>query len=98
MNELFDLDGLAARLRTYGSLAGWRPEAAVLLTEILHRGEISRGDATSITGLGERTARTLLGQLLKDGVLGSATEKGAVYLRFPVEKRDVLFPRLFATS
>ena len=98
MGELFDLDGLADRLRTYGNLAGWRPQAAVLLIEILHRGEISRGDATLITGLGERTARTLLGQLLKDGILGSATEKGAVSLRFPIERRDVLFPRLFGAS
>lgn len=49
-----------------------------------------------ITGLGERTARSLLAELLKDGILSSASDNGAVFLRFRVEHRDVLFPRLFA--
>lgn len=95
MGELFDLDGLANRLRHYAGLAGWRPEASKLLVEILHRGEVARGEAAAITGLGERTARTLLGDLLKDEILASASEKGPVSLRFPVKSLDVLFPRLF---
>lgn len=96
MDELFDLDGLAERLKRYAALKRLRPEAAVLLIEIMHRGEIARGDAAAITGLGERTARALLGQLLRDGILGSPSEKGPLGLRFPVETRDILFPRLFA--
>lgn len=98
MRELFDLDGLAARLQAYAQLRRWRSESATLLTEILHRGEISRGDAAAITGLGERTARSLLSELLKDGILKSASEKGAIFLGFPVEKRDILFPRLFSEA
>lgn len=96
MSELFDIDGLTERLRAYPMSSGLRPEAATLLVEIFHRGEIARGEATVITGLGERTARTLLGDLLKDGILSSASEKSAVYLSFPVEKQDILFPRFFA--
>ncbi len=98
MSGLFDLDGLAARLERYARLREWRPEAAVLLVEIMHRGEIARGDATAITGLGERTARALLGQLLRDGILGSPSKKGALSLRFPIDARDVLFPRLFGDA
>lgn len=98
MGELFDLGPLADRLKRYAQLKNWRPEAAKLLTEVLHRGEIARGDAAGITGLGERTARDLLGDILRDGVLGSPSEKGPVGLRFTVESQDVLFPRLFAES
>ncbi len=96
MSQLLDIDGLTERLRAYARSSGLRPEAATLLVEIFHRGEIARGDTPAITGLGERTARTLLRELLKDGIISSASEKSAVYLRFPVERRDILFPRLFA--
>ncbi len=96
MSELFDIEGLAERLRGYASVMGWRKEAGTLLTEVFHRGEIARGDVQVITGLGERTARTLLADLLKDGILASGSDKGAVFLHFPVDKRDLLFPRLFA--
>ena len=98
MSGLFELDGLAERLRRYAELAGWRTEAGRLLVEILHRGEIARGDAAGIMGLGERTARALLSKLLRDGILGSSSEKGLVSLRFPVRSEDVLFPRLFPAS
>ena len=63
--------------------------------EVLHRGEITRGDAATITGLGERTERDLLAMLLRDGVLGSNTEKGPEGLRLTVESQDILLPRLF---
>ncbi len=95
MGEMFDLDGLAERLRHYARAAGWRAEAGTLLVEVLHRGTIARGDADTITGLGERTARTLLGELLRDKILGATSEKGAVSLRFPIKSLDLLFPRLF---
>lgn len=96
MSQLFDIDRLTERLRAYPGNSGLRPEAATLLVEIFRRGEIARGEATVITGLGERTARTLLGDLLKVGIISSVSEKSPVYLSFPIEKRDILFPRLFA--
>lgn len=98
MESLFEIDGLKERLRSYASLKGFRPESVKLLVEILHRGEVARGDAPTITGLGERTARDLLGALLRDGILGSESEKGPVSLRFPIDARDILFPRLFMES
>ena len=95
MNELFDIAGLAGRLAHHAQRAGRRPEAGTLLVEIFHRGEIARGEAQTITGLGERTARDLVGELLRDGLLGSSSEKGPVSLQFPSVSADVLFPRLF---
>ncbi len=41
-------------------------------------------------------ARRVLNDLVTQGLLGSATPKGAVSLKFPVAALDVLFPRLFA--
>ncbi len=37
-----------------------------------------------------------MSELLKDGIISSVSEKSAAYLSFAVEKRDILFPRLFA--
>jgi Fic family protein len=98
MTGLFALDALASRLKRYVHLQGWREEASVLLIETLHRGEIARGDAAAITGLGERTARDLLGEVIRGGILGSLSERGPVSLRFPVESQDILLPRLFAEA
>jgi Fic family protein len=98
MSELFDLARLGARLGRYAEEQGWRPESVGLLIEVLHRGEIARGDAAVITGLRERTSRALLSTLLADGILGSETPKGPVSLRFPASALDRLFPRLFPES
>ena len=82
MSELFDMDGLAGRLCAYPGITGFRAEAATLLTELFHRDKIARGDLQVIVGLRERTA--------------SPSGGCAVLQRFLVEKRDVLFPPLFA--
>ena len=98
MGELFQIQRLGERLQTYAERKHWRPETAKLLIEILHRGEIARGDAQSITGLGERTSRDVLRLLLTDGIVGSESQKGPVTLRFPTKALDVLFPQLFLES
>lgn len=98
MSEMFALDTLAARITTYASQQGWRSEASKLLIEVMHRGEIACGDVDAIAGLGERTARALLSQLIQERVVGSDSEKGSISLRFPVKALDVLFPRLFLES
>src|SRR6266852_2009645 len=52
MSDLFDLDNLANRLRTFiARHERFRPEAAALLEQTLVRGEIERGEASRITGL-----------------------------------------------
>jgi Fic family protein len=96
MSDLFDIDTLARRLRSYVERSGTlKPEAARLLDEALVRGTFERGDTSRITGLPERTARRVLNDVIAEGLLASETPKGAVSLRFPTETLDILFPRLF---
>ncbi|MGH9383621.1 MAG: Fic family protein [Vicinamibacterales bacterium] len=99
MSDLFDLNTLARRLRSFIEHHDrLRPEAARLLEEALIRGEIERGEAPRITGLAERTARRVLNDLVSEGLLASTTSKGPVSLRFPVHALEVLFPRLYPAT
>lgn len=96
MDELFDLDNLSGRLkRLIGRSETLKPEAAFLLDEALIRGEFERGAAPRITGLPERTARRVLGDVVDAGLLASETPKGPVSLRFPADALEILFPRLY---
>ena len=96
MAELFDLDNLDARLTRHVERSDTlKPEAAHLLREALIRGRIERGEASRVTGLPERTARRALGDVTDAGLLASATPKGPVSLRFPVDALEALFPRLY---
>jgi Fic family protein len=99
MGSLFDLTTLGTRLRGYVEMREtFRPQAVRLLEEILLRGEMARGDAGRVSGLSERTARTLVGVLVEDGIVGSDTPKGPLSLRFPLHAVEVLFPRLFPAA
>ena len=96
MSSLFELDNLANRLRVFvAQRERLKPEAARLLEQALVRGEIERGEAARITGLPERSARRVLNDLVKEGMLASATPKGSVSLRFPAHSLETLFPRLY---
>lgn len=96
MSGLFELDMLAGRLKSYVERSGTlKPEAGQILQQTLLRGEIERGDVPSITGLPERTARRVLGDVLATGMLVSDMPKGKLRLRFQADTVDVLFPRLF---
>jgi Fic family protein len=96
MTTLFDFERLRGRLRDYvsGPLE-LNAEAAAVVDEVFLRGSIGRGEAARITRRPERTAREILGKLLKAGVLDSATPKGDVFLRFGSDSAAFLFPRLF---
>jgi Fic family protein len=95
MSNLFDLANLATRLQTFIARDDrFKPQAAALLEQTLVRGEIDRGEASSITGLPVRTAQRVLTDLVAEGLLASATPKGPVSLRFPSRTLEVLFPRL----
>jgi Fic family protein len=90
------LDRLGPRLGAHVErTATLRPEAIRLLEEALIRGEFERGQINRITGLPDRTARRVLNDVIDAGLLGSATPKGPVSLRFPMHALEALFPRLF---
>jgi Fic family protein len=95
MSSLFEIEGLARRLRHFVERSPLKPEAGRLLEEALIRGQIERGDVPRITGLPERTARRVFNDVLEAGLLASETPKGPVSLRFPSETLETLFPRLY---
>ena len=96
MAGMFELASLAERLTELVRQSDDLPEeAARLLTEVLVRGEVERGEAPRITGLPERSARRVLNRTIAAGLLASETPKGPISLRFPASTLDVLFPRLF---
>lgn len=96
MSGLFDLNNLVRRLRTFVERSDTlKPEAFKLLEEALIRGQFERGEASRITGLPERTARRVLNDVVADGLLASKTPKGPVFLRFPTESLEALFPKLY---
>jgi Fic family protein len=95
MGGLFEFQSLTDRLGGYVQARGWRPESRLLLEEAVLRGEVARGDAGRLLGMGERAARAVLSTLVADGILASDTPKGPVSLRFPVQSVEILFPRLF---
>jgi Fic family protein len=96
MSGLFELDRLAERFETYVLRSpDLKPEAVGLLQEALVRGRFERGEVGRITGLPERTARRVLNDVLRAGLLASETPKGAVSLRFPADALEDLFPRLY---
>lgn len=71
-----------------------RPEALHLIREAFVFGELARGQAARLTGLKERTARSLLAELIADGLLVSDTPKGPVRLHFSARLLPVWFPDL----
>jgi Fic family protein len=96
MSGLFELDSLRERLKAHVLRhPDLKPEGAALLQEALIRGEFERGEVSRITGLPERTARRVLNDVVRAGLLSSDTPKGAVSLRFPAEALEHIFPRLY---
>ncbi len=99
MNDLVDPQMIEVRVIGYirrrsneGSL---RTEAQHVLLGLIHRGELTRGDAIRISGLKERTARDLVGQMLREGLVASDSPKGKLRIAFPDAVREYYFPQLF---
>jgi Fic family protein len=95
MSDLFELGTLAQRLGVYVTRHELKPQTTRLLQEALIRGQFERGEISRITGLPDRSARRVLNEVTKAGLLASETPKSAVSLRFPVDSLEILFPQLF---
>lgn len=72
-----------------------RPESAYLYMQAFTMGEFERGEAARLTGLGERSARDVLGRLVAEGFLLSDTPKGKVRTGFPMQAMSFLLPNLY---
>lgn len=72
-----------------------RQEVSHILTDLIYKGEISRGDAVRVSGIKERTARDMIGQMLEEGLISSGSPKGKLRIAFPDAVREFYFLRLF---
>lgn len=99
MSGLLELDGLEARIVAYAehqaTLGELDPTAALLLRDVLLRGEIARGEAARITGKPVRTASRIVAALLEKKLLASETPKGSLRIAFPAKAAGYYFPRLY---
>jgi Fic family protein len=99
MRSILEANELVRRIEIYTEdevRAGRLPKGAFpLLREALLAGEFERGKAHSITGYGERTARTVLSSLIERGLLVSDTPKARVRLGFPLAVVERWFPALY---
>lgn len=100
MGEMLALDQFRQRLRGYVILrsemdGGIRREAELPLYHLFLTGEITRGEFKQMSGLGARTADSLLAALLRGGLVESDTPKGVLRFGLPLEALAYYFPRLY---
>jgi Fic family protein len=69
-----------------------------LLREALLAGEFERGKADSISGYGERMARSVVSKLVERGLLVSGSPKGPLRLGFPLSIVERWFPSLYPAN
>ena len=97
MGKMFSLEALKARAEGYFHRVRFdlKPESAHLFLHAFTTGEFERMEAGRITGLPERTARNVLSDLIKEGLLSSDSPKGKVRAGFPVHALGSLLPNLY---
>lgn len=97
MDSMFALEHVQARALAYFHRVRFdlKPESAHLYIHAFAMGEFERGEASRLTGLPERTARSVLRALLDEGLLVSDSPKGKVRAGFPVHVLGSLLPNLY---
>lgn len=102
MSNLLNLDHLWRRVDQYAVVRAAKSElareAGHLLVEAVLKGEVPRGHAARILGLGERSAREVVSQLLREGLLTSPTPRAPLRIAFPADAAGAWFPELFPAS
>ncbi len=99
MQGLLDLDRVQNRIAGYAerresakelpSGSGW------VLREVFLRGQIARGEVARVINASPRTAQTVTGRLLQEGLLVSDSPKGPVRLGYSADASSHFFPNLF---
>jgi len=97
MTRLFSLDQIKSRIDGYFQRVRFdlKPEAARIYHYVFLRGSVERGEAGSVSGLPERTARDVLASLIQEEFLLSDTPKGKLRVGFPLHAVGSLFPNLY---
>ena len=100
MRSMLALDGMKRRIDAYITFQAvhdkaYRREAILPLYHAFAAGPLTRKEFAQMTGLGERTARSLLSKLIADGLLKSDTPLGPVRFGLPLDALLFLFPQLY---
>lgn len=99
MAQMLMLDSMKAKIHAVVQIESahgrLRPEAALPLYHLFAAGPVTRGEFIQMTGLGERTGRSLLAAALKSGLAASDTPRGPVRFAFPLDALPVLLPSLY---
>jgi hypothetical protein len=100
MTRMFHLDGMKTRIQALISFRAAhdrriRKEAALPLYHLFLAGPTARGEFQQMTGLGERTARTLLSHLIETGLVTSTGHVAPVRFAFPLDALQFLLPELY---
>ncbi|MEX0661812.1 MAG: Fic family protein [Balneolaceae bacterium] len=104
MKKLLSLDGLHKRIVSYVNRRtdealtdekALRSEAKHVLTEVMMRGEIARGEVPRLIGLGERTATALIKQLLAEELVSSESHRSPIRFHIPAKVVGYYFPDLY---
>lgn len=100
MAGMLDLDGMKTRIQALVAFRsahdkGYRAEAALPLYHLFLAGPTPRGEFQQMTGLGERTARTLLSRLIESGLVASEGHTAPVRFAFPLDALQFLLPGLY---
>lgn len=100
MSQMLALDGIKQRIAALVTLRsaqdkGIRREAILPLCHIFALGPVTRGEFAQMTGLGERSARSLLSNLLAAKLVVSDSAYGRVRFGLPLDSLGMLFPNLY---
>jgi len=104
MKKLLSLDELHNRIVSYVNRRAdntlpdekvLRSEAKYVLTELMMRGEISRGEVPRLIGLGERTGNYLVKQLLEEELVTSESHRAPLRFHIPAKVVGYYFPELY---
>jgi Fic family protein len=100
MSKMLKLDEMKARIAALIAFRsrfdkGIREEAVVPLYHLFLAGPTPRGEFQQMTGLGERTARSLLSRLIETRLVTSTSHTAPVQLAFPLDALQFLLPELY---
>jgi len=100
MTRMLDLDQMKRRIEALITFRAAndkniRIEAVLPLYHVFAAGPVTRGEFAQLTGLGERTARSLLSRLLATKLLVSDSPLGPVRFGLPLDSLQFLFPELY---
>ncbi len=104
MSNLLDLVSLRKRINSYVQARndfrvpdmkeGLKSSASLVLYSAFIHGELERSQALELTGLQERSARRLLSQMKREGLLSETSSKSPLRWEIPAHAEGWYFPEL----